>query len=63
MIEITKQEKAAILEAFPNAHIRRTMKKSSKRHRYYCEESSAVMKFLRERREAQCLTYNGKRGC
>lgn len=46
MIAITKAEKEVIAERFPNVHIVRTMKQKSKRHRYYCEESKAVMRYL-----------------
>lgn len=46
MIAITKAEKEAISERFPHVHIVRTMKQKSKRHRYYCEESRAVLRFL-----------------
>ena len=50
MIAITKSEKDAISVRFPNVHIVRTMKQKSKRHRYYCEESKGVMRYLRETR-------------
>lgn len=46
MIAINKAEKEALVKRFPNAHIVRTMKKKSKRHRYYCEESFGVVKFI-----------------
>lgn len=46
MIAITKDEKTAINKRFPRAHIVRTMKQKSKRHRYYCEETEHVMSFL-----------------
>lgn len=48
MIAISKEEKAVIAERFPNVHIVRTMKQKSKRHRYYCEESKGVMRYLKE---------------
>lgn len=47
MIAITRAEKEAILEKFPNTHIVRTMKNDSKRHHYYCVESPKVMGLLR----------------
>lgn len=50
MVLITKKEKEQIQERFPNAHIARTMKQKSKRHKYYCEENRAVMRFLNELR-------------
>lgn len=53
MVEITKTEKNAIINVFPNAHIRRTMKRKSKRHHYFCEESSKVMEFLERYRESR----------
>ena len=46
MIAINKAEAEAIRERFPNTHIVRTMKQKSKRHRYYCEESKGVVRFL-----------------
>jgi len=52
MIKITKSEKEALLQNCPGTHIRRTMNQRSKRHRYYCEESPAVMDFLLKRRKA-----------
>lgn len=52
MILITKEEKNSISKLFPDAHIVRTMKQKSKRHRYYCEESAGVMRYLNESREA-----------
>ena len=48
MIAISKQEKEVIVKRFPKAHIVRTMKQKSKRHRYYCEESKGVMRYLDE---------------
>ena len=48
MIAISKQEKEAIAKRFPKVHIVRTMKKKSKRHRYYCEESKGVIRYLDE---------------
>ena len=51
MIAITKEEKEAIVEAFPHTHIVRTMKQRSKRHRYYCVEDRNVMKMLKKMRE------------
>lgn len=50
MIAVSKEEKAVIAERFPNVHIVRTMKQKSKRHRYYCEESKGVMRYLEEKR-------------
>mgnify|MGYP006982625546 CR=1 FL=1 len=50
MILITKEEKDAISKLYPDAHIVRTMRQKSKRHRYYCEESTGVMKYLEQTR-------------
>lgn len=51
MISITKAEKEAISNRFPNAYIVRTMKHKSKRHRYYCEESKSVIRYLKSIRD------------
>lgn len=48
MIIVTKEEKTAIKNKYPEAHIVRTMKQKSKRHRYFCEETNDVMKFLNQ---------------
>lgn len=50
MVAITKQEKEAITKRFPSAHIVRTMKQKSKRHHYFCEETSRVMAYLKSLR-------------
>ena len=50
MVLISKQEKEAIRERFPKVGITRTMRQRSKRHRYYCEEAPAVMRFLNKLR-------------
>lgn len=50
MVLITKKEKEAIIEKFPDVYIIRTMKQRSKRHRYYCEEKRPVMQLLRKLR-------------
>lgn len=46
MIAINKAEKDAISAQFPHVHIVRTMRQKSKRHRYYCEESKPVLRYL-----------------
>lgn len=46
MIAITKDEKNAIREKYPNVHIVRTMKQDSKRHHYYMVEASSPMRML-----------------
>lgn len=46
MIAISKAEKDAVRERFPNLHIVRTMVKDSKRHHYYMTESKGAMRLL-----------------
>ena len=46
MLAINKTEAEAIRKRFPDAHIVRTMKQRSKRHRYYCEETSKVLNLI-----------------
>lgn len=58
MIAISKSEKEIIAKRFPNVHIVRTMKQRSKRHRYYCEETTSVMKFLNRTRSQGAVTAN-----
>lgn len=53
MVAITASEKKAIVEAFPNVHITRTMKSRSKRHHYYMEEAPGAMRMLRSLRGEQ----------
>lgn len=50
MILITREEREAVLEKFPNVHIVRTMKQDSKRHRYYMVEEFGPMKFIKQMR-------------
>ena len=52
MVSISKEETKQIRKLFPNAHIVRTMKNKSKRHRYYCEESRGVKRYLDKVRNA-----------
>lgn len=60
MIAITATEKKHILERMPNAHIRRTVKQKSKRHKYYMEESRKALHILNEYRKS--IANGGKRG-
>lgn len=60
MIVISKEEKDAVLERFPNASIQRTKKSKSKRHRYYCEERRSILSFLKKRKEENVI-YRGRR--
>lgn len=62
MISITKEEKQYISEHFPEAHIVRTMKQKSKRHRYFCEESRPVMNYLNSVRSVCCAEEGGADG-
>ena len=57
LIQITKLEKDAIVRAFSNVHIKRTVRQRSKRHHYYCEESKKVLDFLKKYREESCLLH------
>lgn len=50
MILITRDEKMAVLEKFPNVHIVRTMKADSKRHRYYMVEEPGPMRIIKQLR-------------
>lgn len=50
MVLISKAEKEAIIARYPRVNIVRTMKQKSKRHRYYCEETPQVMRFLQHTR-------------
>lgn len=50
MVLISKEEKEKINRRFPRVHITRTMKQKSKRHKYYCEENRAAMRYLEELR-------------
>ena len=43
MILVSKQEKEIIMKECPKAHIVRTMKQKSKRHKYYCEETERTL--------------------
>ena len=51
MIAISKTEKEKIKEVLPHAHVVRTMVHKSKRHRYYCEETGAVLNVLKQIRQ------------
>jgi len=62
MIAINKTEKELIASTFPNAHIVRTMKQKSKRHRYYCEETPMVVDFIKKHREVQISKDTTKGG-
>lgn len=62
MIAINKAEKDAISAQFPNVHIVRTMKNKSKRHRYYCEESRAVIRYLNRVRGDGGVTNKPREG-
>lgn len=59
MVRVTKVEKEAILKSFPDAHIRRTMKHTSGRHHYFCEESDRIMAFLKAYRNECTVCAEG----
>ena len=46
MVAITRAEKDAIREKYPDVHIVRTMKHDSKRKHYYMVESTGPMRML-----------------
>ena len=62
MFAINKAEKEAIIKRFPGIHIVRTMKKKSKRHHYYCEESPGVAKLLSTLRGTDSDKSTNKKG-
>ena len=54
MVDVTKEEKEAIVRRFPNAVIIRLVKHKSKRHHYCVEEMPHIMDYLKEiRSEAE----------
>ena len=57
MVPITKEEKEALLERYPNLSIARTMRGDSQRHHYYCEERPNAMATLKRIR-AQDVSYD-----
>lgn len=59
MIQVTKEERAAIAREFPDVHVVRTMKGDSKRHHYYCEEAPRVLRFLERMRSRGVIYENG----
>ena len=62
MVEINKQEKEMIAEAYPDVHIVRTSKQKSHRHHYYCTETRGVMELLSEfRTDRKAGVTNGLR--
>ena len=60
MIAITKDEKNAIREKFPNVHIVRTMKHDSKRGHYYMVENTGPMRYLNKLRGNDTYRPDGK---
>lgn len=46
LIPITKEEKARLMELYPNYKYPRTMKQDSKRHHYYCTENEELMRVI-----------------
>lgn len=47
MVQVTKEEKEAILEKYPDVAFVRTARQRSKRHHYYMEEQPKPVKMLR----------------
>ena len=47
------------LKSFPDAHIRRTMKRKSERHHYFCEESEKIIEFLNAYRIDRSMCVEG----
>lgn len=50
MILISRDEKLAVQERFPNIHVVRTCKQKSKRHRYYMVEEPGAMRMIKKMR-------------
>ena len=50
MFHVTKEEAAVIRERCPHVNIVRTMKQKSKRGNYFCEETAAAIRVIRELR-------------
>lgn len=48
MVLINKEEASLLRRTHPDAHIVRTMKNKSKRHKYYCEETPNIMRWLND---------------
>ena len=48
MFAITKEEAAIMRERRPEVHIVRTMKQKSHRGNYFCEETVAAIKVIKE---------------
>ena len=62
MVEVTKEEKMAILERYPNVHVRRTMKTESKRGRYFMVEAPGPMRMLQWIRSGKLVEEGGESG-
>lgn len=50
MILISREEKEVVLEKYPGAHIVRTCRQKSKRHRYYMVEDPGPMRVIKQLR-------------
>ena len=55
MILITKNEALILRQKIPDVSITRTMKQTSKRHHYYCEETLNVFSVLKELRKVNYI--------
>lgn len=50
MVLVTKEEARQVRIRFSYAHVYRTSKQKSKRHRYWCSEEPDVLEYLRRMR-------------
>jgi hypothetical protein len=53
MLAITKFEASELRRRCPNVHIVRTMKQKSRRGNYFCEETVAAIRVIKELRSGE----------
>lgn len=58
MILISKEEAAIMRERCPQVHIVRTMKQRSRRGNYFCEETVAALRVIKEIRATSAGVCN-----
>ena len=58
MLLISKEEAAILRERCPHVHIVRTMKQKSHRGNYFCEETIAAIRVIREIRASELDVVN-----
>lgn len=58
MLHISKEEAAILRSRCPHVHIKRTMKQKSHRGNYFCEETSAAIRVIREIRSNETDVTN-----